>query len=138
MVNVMELEKRVIEVYRDAESLKKFNLQIYTFIPENPEYPFIKISEINKTEQCDAGADFSEVSIKLSVFTNDTSNQKCLEIANEIDNIGLNEIDDSEDYGYFKFECDKFFQNSENHWQYDYLISLIIFIGGEYEKIEYR
>ena len=116
-----ELEKKLILLFKTNEVFKDLIDNVYTYIPENPTYPFIKITCIRKNHYYESIENLNCIDMDISVVTNDLSNSGCIKILNKIEGVDLNDevnFKDLDQY-YFKKNKSNILQNLEGFWQAD-------------------
>ncbi|MFK7761220.1 MAG: hypothetical protein AB8B46_03790 [Candidatus Midichloriaceae bacterium] len=86
-----ELEKQLILLFRTNEIFKNIIDNVYTYVPENPTYPFIKITCIRKNHYYESIENLNCIDMDISVVINDLSNSSCIEILNKIEEVDLND-----------------------------------------------
>lgn len=116
-----ELEKKLILLFKTNEVFKDLIDNVYTYIPENPTYPFIKITCIRKNHYYESIENLNCIDMDISVVTNDLSNSGCIKILNKIEGVDLNDEVNFKDLDqhYFKKNKSNIFQNLEGFWQAD-------------------
>jgi hypothetical protein len=121
------LEKELIKFYKTHESLDGMIKEVYTYLPQNPIYPFAKINSINKKRDIDSMDGLGYVEVELSICTNCTTNSTCIDIVNKLDGIDMNDAINIEglDHHYFRSQDRKILQNDDGLWRVDLLVSLI-------------
>ena len=118
---IAELEKQLILLFRTNEVFKNQIDNVYTYVPENPTYPFIKITCIRKNHYYESIENLNCIDMDISVVTNDLSNSSCIKISNKIEEVDLNDeinFKDLDQY-YFKKNKSNISQNLEGYWQAD-------------------
>jgi hypothetical protein len=116
---IAELEKQLILLFRTNEIFKNLIDNIYTYVPENPTYPFIKITCIRQNHYYESIENLNCIDMDISVATNDLSNSSCIKISNKIEEVDLNDevnFKDLDQY-YFKKNKSNISQNLEGYWQ---------------------
>jgi hypothetical protein len=101
---LLELEKKLILLFKTNEVFKNLIDNVYTYVPENPTYPFITITCIRKNHYYESIENLNCIDTDISVVTNDLSNSSCIKILNKIKEVDLNDDVNFEDLGqhYFK------------------------------------
>ena len=130
-----ELEKQLILLFRTNKIFKNLIDNVYTYVPENPTYPFIKITCIRKNHYYESIENLNCIDMDISVVTNDLSNSSCIEILNKIEEVDLNyDINFKDlDQHYFKKNKSNISQNLEGCWQAD-LSMLFLYLDIFEEK----
>ena len=124
---ISELEKELIKFYKTSVALGGVIKEVYTYIPQNPFYPFAKINSINKKYDFNAIDGLCHIEVELSICTNCSTNATCLNILGKLDNIDMNDrinIGTLEHY-YFKNHDKKILQNEDGLWRIDLSLSLV-------------
>ncbi len=134
---VGELEKKLISLFKTNEVFKDLIDNIYTHVPENPTYPFIKITCIRQNHYYESIENLNCIEVDISVVTNDLSNSSCIKILNKIEEVDLNDEVNFQDLDqhYFKKNKSNISQNLEGYWQADLSI-LFLYLNINEERNE--
>ncbi len=123
---ISELEKKLILFFKSNffEGLIK---GIYTCIPDDANFPLIKIEFFKKKQLYESIENLSCIDANIQIVTNDFSNEKCLKILNKIEEVNLNEEINFEylDQYYFKKNNSNVSQNINGFWKANLSICLL-------------
>ena len=86
-----ELEKKLILLFKTNNLFKNLINNVYTYVPENPTYPFVKITCIRKENYYESIENWNCIHTDINVVTNDLSNSSCIKILNKMEEIDLND-----------------------------------------------
>ena len=132
-----ELEKKLILLFKTNNLFKNLINNVYTYVPENPTYPFIKITCIKKENYYESIENLNCIDTDINVVTNDLSNSSCIKILNKMEEIDLNDeinFKDLDQY-YFKKNKSNISQNLKGFWQID--LSILFLYINEVQKWDY-
>ena len=131
-----ELEKKLILLFKTNDLFKNLINNVYTYVPENPTYPFIKITCIKKENYYESIENLNCIDTDINVVTNDLSNSSCIKILNKMEKIELNDeinFKDLDQY-YFKKNKSNISQNLKGFWQIDLSILFLYLYINEVQK----
>jgi hypothetical protein len=129
-----ELQKKLILLFKTNDLFKNLINNVYTYVPENPTYPFIKITCIRKENYYESIENLNYIDTDINVVTNDLSNSSCIKILNKMEKIDLNDeinFKDLDQY-YFKKNKSNISQNLKGFWQID--LSILFLYINEVQK----
>jgi hypothetical protein len=129
-----ELEKKLILLFKTNNLFKNLINNVYTYVPENPTYPFVKITCIRKENYYESIENLNCIDTDINVATNDLSNSSCIKILNKMEEIDLNDeinFKDLDQY-YFKKNKSNISQNIKGFWQID--LSILFLYINEVQK----
>ena len=86
-----ELEKKLILLFKTNDLFKSLIHNVYTYVPENPTYPFVKITCIRKENYYESIENLNCIHTDVNVITNDLSNSSCIKILNKMEEIDFND-----------------------------------------------
>ena len=132
-----ELEKKLILLFKTNNLFKNLINNVYTYVPENPTYPFVKITCIRKENYYESIENLNCIDTDINVVTNDLSNSSCIKILNKMEEIDLNDeinFKDLDQY-YFKKNKSNISQNIKGFWQID--LSILFLYINEVQKWDY-
>ena len=90
MEELLWLEKEIFTSLVSSKSLLKMVNNIYTYVPENANYPFIKIGKLSKSNILFTSATLINAETQIEVFFDTQSNKECLAVLCLIENIFYN------------------------------------------------
>jgi hypothetical protein len=131
-----ELQKKLIFLFKTNDLFKNLINNVYTYVPENPTYPFIKITCIKKENYYESIENLNCIDTDINVVTNDLSNSSCIKILNKMEEIDLNDeinFKDLDQY-YFKKNKSNISQNLKGFWQIDLSILFLYLYINEVQK----
>ena len=131
-----ELEKKLILLFKANDLFKNLINNVYTYVPENPTYPFVKITCIRKENYYESIENLNCIHTDINVVTNDLSNSSCIKILNKMEEIDLNDeinFKDLDQY-YFKKNKSNISQNLKGFWQIDLSILFLYLHINEVQK----
>lgn len=79
------LEKEIFKFLVQNENLTKIVKNIYTYVPDNIAYPFVKIGKLSKRNLYFTMANMIHAEIQIEVFFDNFSNKQCLKVLNLIE-----------------------------------------------------
>jgi hypothetical protein len=123
------LEKELIKLYKNnlgAASGGVFIKEIYTCLPENPAYPYIRIGSIKKIKDYNLANNLERLEVEIIMCTNDNGNANCIALLNKLEAIDLNkeiQFKNIDDYS-LRIGDIKMSLNADDMWQVNLTIYL--------------
>lgn len=79
-----ELQKTIFFVLNTNQRILNIVTGIYSYVPQNTSFPYIKIREINSNKISVTGKEINKVILFIEIYSSNKSNEEVLSICSEI------------------------------------------------------
>ncbi|WPX96087.1 hypothetical protein [Candidatus Bandiella euplotis] len=120
------------QFYRGCDEFGGVIKEVYTYIPQNPTYPFIKINTISKKHNFGMVANLYQIEVELSIHTNCATNAECIQLVSKLEGIDMNSSINMDIAAYYHFGVGdkKLLQSEDGFWRADFYVSFTYMLNS--------
>lgn len=79
-----EIQKTIFLALQNNEKILNAVKGIYSYVPQNTDFPYIRIREIYSSKISAIGKDINKVTLFIDVYSSNTTNKEVLNICSEV------------------------------------------------------
>ncbi len=81
---ILNSQKLIFNILKNIESIKNNNTGVYLSVPNNVNFPYLKIETINITNKNISSGNSFKIDFCVSIISDEKNNKKVLEIAEDL------------------------------------------------------